>query len=75
MVVVDKVNKAGHFIPLKTTHKVANIAKIFMKPIFHLHGIPKAIISDREPKFTGNFWKYLFKGLNTTLNFNTYFHP
>ena len=46
-----------------------------MKQIFCLHGIPKVIISDRDPKFTGKFWKYLSKGLNTTLNFNTYFHP
>ena len=46
-----------------------------MKQIFRLHGILKVIISDRDPKFTGNFWKYLSKGLNTTLNFSTYFHP
>ena len=32
-------------------------------------------MSDRDPKFTGNFWKSLFKGLNTTLNFSTSFHP
>ena len=49
----------------------ANIADIFMKKIFRLHGIPKMIISDRDPKFTGNFWKSLFKGLDTKLNFST----
>ena len=52
MVVVDKLNKETHFIPVKTTHKDANIAEIFMKQIFHLHGIPKVIISDRDSKFT-----------------------
>ena len=41
MVVVDKLCKSSHFIPVKTTHKVANIADIFMKQIFHLHGILK----------------------------------
>ena len=46
-----------------------------MKQILRLHGIPKIIISDRDLKFTGNFWKSLFKGLNTTLNFSTSFHP
>ena len=46
-----------------------------MKQIFHLHGIPKVIISNRDPKFTRNLWKSLFKGLNTTLNFSTSFHP
>ena len=48
---------------------------LFLKQIFRLHGVPKVIISDRDPKFTGNFWKSLFKGLNTTLNFSTSFHP
>ena len=75
MVVVDKLSKAAHFIPIKTTYKAANIADIFLKQIFRLHGVPKVIISDRDPKFTGNFWKSLFKGLNTTLNFSTSFHP
>ena len=75
MVVVDKLSKAFHFISVKTTYKATNIADIFLKQIFRLHGIPKVIISDRDPKFTGNFLRYLFKGLNTTLNFSTSFHP
>ena len=74
MEVVDKLSKAAHFIPIKTTHKVANIADIFMKEIFCLHGIPKVIIFDRDPKFTDNFWKTLFKGLDTKFNFNTAYH-
>ena len=65
MVVVDKLSKATHFIHVKTTYKDANIADIFMKEIFQLHGILKVIISNRDPKFTGNFWKSLFKGLDT----------
>ena len=75
MVVVDKLIKAAHFIPVKTTCKAANIADIFLKQIFRLHGVSKVIISDRDPKFIGIFWKSLFKGLNTTLNFSTSFHP
>ena len=38
-------------------------------------GIPKVIISNRDPKFTSNLWRYLFKGLNTMLNFSTSFYP
>ena len=75
MVLVDKLSKATHFIPIKTTYNATNIADIFLKQIFRLHGVPKVIISDRDPKFTGNFQKSLFKGLNTTLNFSTSFHP
>ena len=44
MVVVDKLSKAPHFIPVKNTYKAANIADIFLKQIFRLHGIPKVII-------------------------------
>ena len=74
MVVVEKLRKEAHFIHFKTTHKAANIADIFIKEVFRLHGISKVIISDRDPKFTGNFWKSLFKGLDTKLNFSTAYH-
>ena len=55
MVVIDKSSKESHFILVKTTYKAANIVDLFMKQIFHLHGIQKVIIYDRDPKFTGNF--------------------
>ena len=71
---VDKLIKEKHFIPAKTTHKNVNIADIFMKEIFWLHEILKVIIFYRDPKFTGNFWKSLFKGLDTKLNFSTSYH-
>ena len=72
MVVVDKLTKAAHFISVKSTHKTDDIAKIFMKEIFKLHGLPKAIVSDRDVKFTSNFWKGLFAD---KLNFSTAYHP
>ena len=55
MVVVDKLTKAAHFVPVKSTHKAANIVEIYMKEIARLHGVPKAIVSNRESKFTSNF--------------------
>jgi hypothetical protein len=75
MVVVDKLTKAAHFIPLKTTHKAANVLDIFLKEVARLHGIPKMILSDRDLKFTSNFWKGLFKGFRMNLNFSTLYHP
>ena len=75
MVVVEKPSKETHFINVKTTYKATNIAGIFMKEIFRLHGISKVIISHRDPQFIGNYWKYLFKGLDTKLNFSTTYHP
>jgi hypothetical protein len=75
MVVIDKLNKSAHFIPIKSTFKAINIAEIFMKEIFRLHGIPKMVILDRDVKLTSSFWKELFAGLNTNMNFSTSYHP
>jgi hypothetical protein len=75
MVVVDKLKKDAHFVPVKMTHTTTNIAEIYMREIDRLHGIPKAIVSDRETKFTSNLWRGLFKGFGTNLNFSTTYHP
>jgi hypothetical protein len=75
MVVVDKLTKDAHFVPVKKTHTTTYIAKIFMKEIDRLHGIPRKIVSDRDTKFTSNFWSGLFKGFGTNINFITTYHP
>jgi hypothetical protein len=46
-----------------------------MKEVSRLHGVPNTIVSNRDPKFTSNFWKGLFKGFGTNLNLNTSYHP
>ena len=74
-VVVEKLTKATHFIMVKSTHKTDDISKIFMKEIFKFHGLPKAIVSDRDVKVTSNFWKGLFGDLGTKLNFTMAYHP
>ena len=63
--VIDKLLKPTHFIPMKSIYKVVNIVDIVVKEIFRFHEIPKAIISDRDVKFTGKYWRYLFFGLET----------
>ena len=50
MVVVDKLTNATHFMPMKITHTTTNIAKIFMKEIARLHGIPRTIVSDKDTR-------------------------
>ena len=73
-IVVDKLSKVAHFIPLNSTYKAVHIADIFLKYIFRLHGIPKEIISDWDTKFTRNFWRSLFYGLEMELNFSNTYH-
>ena len=50
-------------------------AQIFIDNVFQLHSLPKVIISDRDPRFTGKFWRALFDLLGTDLRFSTAFHP
>ena len=45
-VVIDKLSKGTHFIPVKSTYKEVNIMDIFLKEIFRLHGIPKETFGD-----------------------------
>jgi hypothetical protein len=75
MVVVKKLSKSTHFIPVKSTCKEIDVSSIFMKEIFRLHGIPKEIVYDKDTNFTSIFWKYLFVGFETKLLFSTTYHP
>jgi len=52
MVVVEKLTKATHFIPIKSVNKETNIADIFMREVARLHVVPKTIVSDRDSRFT-----------------------
>ena len=60
---------------MNSTYKAFNVAEIFLKEIFRLHGVPKMVISDRDVKFTSKFWKSLFTALETKINFSTSYHP
>jgi len=64
MVVVDRLTKYAQFCALSHPFKVSIISTAFMETIEKLHGNP-IIVSDRDPIFTGNFWKKLFSCLGT----------
>ena len=74
-VVVDRLSKMAHFIPCKKAASAVDVASLFMQHVFKIHGLPKSIVSDRDPKFTGNFWTSLFKSLGTNLLFSSAYHP
>ena len=55
-VIVDRLTKTAHFLPVKTTHTAKQYAQLYMDRIVSLHGIPKTIISDRGTQFIARFW-------------------
>jgi len=74
-VVVDRLSKMAHFIPALVTDTAVDSAKRFFQSVFRLHGLPLDIVSDRDPKFTGNFWRALTEFLGIKLSMSTAYHP
>jgi transposase InsO family protein len=75
VVFVEKLSKRTYFIPTTTDVTAPQVAEIFFNTIFKNHGLPKVIISDRDPKFTSRFWKALFEKLGTKFAMSTSHHP
>jgi hypothetical protein len=75
LVVVDKLSKMVHYAPTRTNAKATEVAQLFLDRVFRLHGLPKTIVSDRDSRFTGNFWRTVFKALGTKLAMSTAYHP
>jgi transposase InsO family protein len=74
-VIVDRLTKVAHIIPVKITYSRPQLAELYMSRIVCLHGVPKKIVSDRGVQFTLRFWERLHETLDTQLCFSSAYHP
>lgn len=75
LVIVDRLTKMVHIVPCTKTSTSLELALLFHQNIFKLHGLPTEIISDRDPRFTSNFWKELCRLLGVKQNLTSPYHP
>jgi hypothetical protein len=74
-VIMDRLTKVAHFIPVETTYSRLQLTELYMSRIVCLHGVPKKIVSDRGTQFTLKFWEMMHKTLDTQLRFSSTYHP
>ena len=64
-VIVDRLTKSAHFLAVRMTITLEKFCRLYILEIVRLHGVPVSIVSDRDPRFTAQFWKSFQKAMGT----------
>ncbi|MBW0485329.1 hypothetical protein O181_025044 [Austropuccinia psidii MF-1] len=75
LITVDRFSKSMRCLPFHKEDTAMDTALLFWNNIISTCGVPKIILSDRDPKFISEFWKTLYDMLGTRLAFSTAYHP
>ena len=74
-VVVDRLTKFAHFLPIQEDYGIERLARIYIDEIVVCHRVPISIIPHRDSHFTSRFWRSLQKALGTQLDLSNAYHP
>ncbi|KAJ9567106.1 hypothetical protein OSB04_003072 [Centaurea solstitialis] len=74
-VIVDRLTKSAHFLPIKETYSIDKLAQLYVGEIVMRHGVPISIIADRDSRFTSRFWQSFQTTLGTRVDLSTAYHP
>nr|GEW88862.1 hypothetical protein [Tanacetum cinerariifolium] len=74
-VIVDRLTKSAHFLPMREDYKMDRLARLYLNKIVARHGVPISVISDRDSRFTSRFWQSMQEALGTRLDMSTAYHP
>ena len=58
-VITDCLTKSAHFLPIKETYPMEKLARLYIDEIVTRQRVPLSIVSDRDSRFTSNFWRNL----------------
>ena len=75
MTVVDRATKMVHLIPCRKTTTAGEAARLYWQHVVRLHGVPRAIHTDRGAQFIGRWWREIWALLGTKLKFGMAYHP
>nr|GEV20113.1 zinc finger, CCHC-type, retrotransposon Gag domain protein [Tanacetum cinerariifolium] len=71
----NRLITSAHFIPIREGMSVHKLPKIYVNEIVVRHRVPVSIVSDRDGRFTSNFWQDFQKELGMRLHMSTAFDP
>lgn len=74
-VIMDRLKKSAHFIPIDISYSLQKLADLYISVIVKLHGVSSSIVSDRDMRFTSDFWKSLYEALCSNLKLSSTYHP
>jgi hypothetical protein len=74
-VIIDRLTKVSHFIPMKQTSSAADLVSLYIKEVVRLNGVPKFIVLDQDSKFVSKFWQSLHNAMASKLDMSVAFHP
>ncbi|GKD88558.1 reverse transcriptase domain-containing protein [Tanacetum coccineum] len=66
---------SSHFLPIREDFKMDRLARLYLSENVARHGVPILIISDRDSRFTSQFWQSMQEALGTRLDMSTAYHP
>jgi hypothetical protein len=75
LIVVDHLTRMAHFLLCTESVTAEETATLFLQEVYRLHGLPRVLVSDRDPKFVSAFWQTLWRRLGTRLNMSSSRHP
>ena len=74
-VFVDRFSKQAHFAPTSDTVTAEGYAQLYLEHVYRHHGLARTITSDRDPRFTVDWWDSFHRALGTRLKLSTAYHP